>query len=119
MRKLPINMAAKRWICGQRFLSIKRTLQRGLWKAPSPSIVFMQPLNTYSPLKAESVRKQLFNEKYFKLNDEEHQPISKSKPLDVFVNRNPKNPEYFGYNKQRGYSTQYKKRNFYKRFVMN
>jgi hypothetical protein len=35
--------------------------------------------------------------------------------LNTFVNRNPKNPEYFGYNKQRGYSTQYKKRNFFKR----
>lgn len=36
-------------------------------------------------------------------------------PSLSFVNRNPKNPEYFGYNKQRGYSTQYKKRNFFRR----
>lgn len=36
-------------------------------------------------------------------------------PSATFVNRNPRNPEYFGYNKQRGYSTQYKKRNFFKR----
>ena len=37
-------------------------------------------------------------------------------PQNTFVNRNPRNPEYFGYNKPRGYSTQYKKRNFYKRY---
>ena len=39
-----------------------------------------------------------------------------SSPCLTFVNKNPRNPEYFGYNKQRGYSTQYKKRNFFKRW---
>ena len=34
-----------------------------------------------------------------------------------FINLNPRNPEYFGLNKPRGYSTQYDRRDFYNKWV--
>ena len=70
-----------------------------------------RPISAPSVLSATIQKQNQFNDE----NDVDLTQKS-SIPLVTFVNRNPKNPEYFGYNKQRGYSTQYKKRNFFKRY---
>ena len=80
----------------------------------SPNVVLLRNISTPNVF-AATVRKQI-REKDEKSSDFENDLTT---PSGTFVNRNPKNPEYFGYNKQRGYSTQYKKRNFFKRYVCN
>ena len=97
-----------------KILLFNRTIElfrRNLWRKSSRNVVFIRKLSTPNVFAATSLKqKRLKDENSSNL---EHDLLTN--PFDTFVNRNPKNPEYFGYNKQRGYSTQYKKRNFFKR----
>ena len=90
---------------------VNRTLElfrRNIWR----SSLFLRNISTANVLAATPLKQERL--KGEKSSNFEHDLTTPSK---TFVNRNPKNPEYFGYNKQRGYSTQYKKRNFFKRLV--
>ncbi|XP_028400396.1 39S ribosomal protein L18, mitochondrial-like [Dendronephthya gigantea] len=101
-------MAAKNvQILVNRYFDIFR---RSLWVKSSQNRCFTRFISTPSFSVATAREQKQFN-------DEIYPDLTQNSsiPLETFVNRNPKNPEYFGYNKQRGYSTQYKKRNFFKR----
>lgn len=45
--------------------------------------------------------------------DGDHRNKNKLQILSDFENRNPRNPEYFGYNKPRGFATQKYRKDFY------
>ena len=51
--------------------------------------------------------------KEIETSDEKDHEKSKIPIISEFENRNPRNPEYFGYNKPRGYSTQTYRVDFY------
>ena len=94
-------------------LFINRTIElfrRNLWRKSSRNAEFIRNLSTPNVFAAKSLKQNRLKDE--NSSNSEHNLTT---AFDTFVNRNPKNPEYFGYNKQRGYSTQYKKRNFFKR----
>ena len=88
--------------------------RKNLWRGSSLNAVFIRHLSTCNVSAATSPKQNRpHDENSSKIEHDRQQDLGP--PSHVFINRNPKNPEYFGYNKQRGYSTQYKKRNFFKR----
>ncbi|CAB4002009.1 39S ribosomal L18, mitochondrial [Paramuricea clavata] len=108
MRSGVSKMAAKN--CEIIFNRTIELFRRNLWRKSSRNVVFIRNLSTPNVFAAMSLKQNRLKDE--NSSNSEHNLTT---PFDTFINRNPKNPEYFGYNKQRGYSTQYKKRNFFKR----
>ena len=105
---LKSNMAAKN--CKILMNRTFELFRQNVWRRSSVNVVFDRNISTTNMLTVTLLKQERFKDE--NSSNFEHDLTT---PSRTFVNRNPKNPEYFGYNKQRGYSTQYKKRNFYKR----
>ena len=108
MRRITFKMAAKTVArfapcfpsIGQHFLSYKKTNLK----------IISRTISALSRCSFSNAASQV---KEVEMAAERDREKSKIPIISEFENRNPRNPEHFGYNKPRGYSTQTYRVDFY------